>query len=123
MKRTISVIAISLVCGIVALGVLVLRPVPIIDEQEAQVVESVVVDIYEGGVNDVVFKLDDNDTRYYINRGLESGMKIAELKEKLIGNRIILKHPDYWTPLDWNKSSRHIAKLQYNNEVIFSEWK
>lgn len=124
MKKIISIITIYfLSCSIVALGILALKPVPIINEDEAKTVEGFVVDIHEGGVKDVVFKLRDDNTSYYINRRLESGMEIAALKERLIGNRITLKYPDYWTPLDWNKSSRHISKLEFNKEVLFNEFR
>ena len=105
------------------IAVLILRPVPIVSEDKAIIETGVVKLIFEGGVNDVVFKLEDNNKRYYINRGLESGLTIKGLREKLIGEEVVFKYPRYWTPLDWNNEIRHLSKVEFNNEVIFNELK
>lgn len=105
------------------LAVLILRPVPIVTEDKAIAESGVVAGIYEGGVNDVVFKLQDNNRRFYINRGLEAGLTLEGLREKLIGRKVTLKYPKYWTPLDWNNRVKHISKVEFGNEVIFNEFK
>ena len=61
--------------------------------------------------------------RFYINRGLENGLELNNLKEKLIGNSIVVKYPKYWTPLDWNDKIKHISKVEFNNEILFNELK
>lgn len=105
------------------LAILILRPVPIVTEDKAITESGIVVNIYEGGVNDVVFQLKDNSRRFYINRGLEAGLTMEGLKEKLIGNEVTLKYPKYWTPLDWNNQVKHISKVEFKDEVIFNEFK
>lgn len=65
--------------------------------------------------------MENNERRFYINRGLENGLEINNLKEKLIGNPIVVKYPKYWTPLDWNNSVRHISKVEFNDEIVFNE--
>ncbi|MBW1297458.1 hypothetical protein [Aquimarina litoralis] len=104
-------------------AMIVARPVPIVSESEALIEEGIVTNIYEGGVKDIVFKLENNDKIFYINRGLEQGLDIASLKEKLIGKNVIFKYPKHWTPLDWDNTTKHISKVQTNNEVIFNELK
>ena len=46
------------------IAVLILRPVPIVSEDKAIVEKGIVKYIYEGGIKDVVFKLEDNDRRF-----------------------------------------------------------
>ena len=102
---------------------LILRPVPIVAESEALTMKGVVTYIYEGGIKDVVFRIKDTETIYYINRGLENGLDLAELKEKLIGKEVTIKYPKYWTPLDWDNNIKHLSKLEFEGEVIFNELK
>lgn len=104
-------------------AILIFRPVPIVKEEKALVVKGEVIGVFEGGVKDVVFLLKDNPQRYYINRGLENGLNLHELKKNLMGREITLKYPKYWTPLDWNNRIRHVSKLEFNGEVLFNELK
>ena len=59
MKKVIRiyVITVSMVVAFIILGLYFFRPVPIVEEKDAITVTGVVVDIYEAGVKDVVFKL------------------------------------------------------------------
>ncbi|NNF36278.1 MAG: hypothetical protein HKN68_19400 [Saprospiraceae bacterium] len=116
-----ALIAFSLIFLITA--VLIFRPVPIVAEFEALTESGIVTDIYEAGVNDIVFLLKDNGRRFYINRGLENGLELNSLKEKLIGNKVVFKYPKYWTPLDWNDEIKHLSKVEFKDEVIFNELK
>ena len=103
--------------------ILIFRPVPIVKESRAKKVEGKVMSIYEGGEKDVVFILQKDKTRYYINRGLENGLDLQELKQNLIGQKVIIKYPRYWTPLDWNNTIKHLSKLEHDGNVIFNELK
>ncbi len=102
-------------------GLLIMRPVPIPGENDCLVVKGTVDHIYEGGVKDVVFVLNDHKTRYYINRGLEQGLDLEQLRESLLQQEITIKYPEYWTPLDHTNSIRHISKVEFGDNVIFSE--
>jgi len=99
----------------------ILRPVPIVKEDKAIVDKAIVTHIYEGGVKDVVFRTNGDKPLYYINRGLENGLELEDLRKKLVGNEVTFKYPEYWTPLDWNNSIRHVSKVEYNDEIIFNE--
>ena len=105
----------KILIGIVALLIIaffsIFRPVPIVTESEAIVEKGIVSDIYEGGVKDVAFRLENNQRVYYINRGLEQGLNLKDLKNKLIGNEVVIKYPKYWTPFDWNNKIQHISKV------------
>ena len=114
MRKIVYIIVIFLFCSILVFGFLIIKPVPIVAEEKAVVVQGLVIDIYEGGVKDVIFKLNGDNSSYYINRGLESGMDIDDLKEKLIGNTVLLKY---------HKQSQHIFKLEFNNEILYSEYR
>ena len=105
------------------LAVLILRPVPIVSEDKALVERGVVKNIFEGGVKDIVFKLENNIRIFYINRGLEKGLIIEELRRTLVGNEVIIKYPKYWTPLDWNNKGHHISKVETDKEISFNELK
>ena len=104
-------------------AILILRPVPIVAEEDSLVVHGVVDHIGIGGVQDVIIRLKDHSTVYYINRGYENGLDMKQLQEELLGKKVTLKYPEYWTPLDWNNSLRHISKLALGNKIIFNELK
>ncbi len=105
----------------VVLAIFTFRPVPIVSESEALVTIGVVAAIHEGGVKDAVFSLEDNTTRYYINRGLENGLDLASLRSKLIGEEVIIKYPKYGLPFFSENRVIHLSKLQHGDEVIFNE--
>lgn len=103
-------------------GVLILRPVPIPDdEKDCLRVSGTVRAIYEAGVKDVVFKLKGVDRAFYINRGLERGLDVKKLKADLMNKEVVMLYPKYWTPLDPFNSVRHISKLEWNGQTVFTE--
>ena len=103
--------------------VLIFRPVPIIYEEDALEVSGIVEKIKLTEGNDFIFLLQDNPTRYYINRGIEAGLNYQDFESKVLNQRIVVKYPEYWTPLDWNNSVRHISKVELNGETLFNEFK
>ena len=105
------------------IAVLIFRPVPIVSENKAISENGIVKDIYTNKGNDIIFIMENTNRNFYINRGLENGLELNNLKQKLIGNPIIIKYPKYWTPLDWHNSVRHISKVEYNGEILFNELK
>ena len=117
----ITLVSFILIVSIIA--VLIFRPVPIVSESKAISEIGIVKEIYSNKGNDVIFVMVNTDRKFYINRGLENGLELNNLKEKLIGNSIVIKYPKYWTPLDWNNSIRHISKVEFKNEIIFNELK
>lgn len=103
------------------LGLMIFRPVPMLPENELTVLNGKVIQIYEGGVNDVIFKLEGRKEMLYINRGLERGLKLEELNAQLINNEITIKYPDHWSLLDMNNRIIHISKIEHHGSTIFAE--
>lgn len=102
---------------------LIFTPVPIVCEDNAIVETGTVKSIYEGGENDVVIVLDETTRRFYVNRGLENGLDLESLQSQLMGHKVVLKYPKYWTPLDWNNTIKHLSKIEFEGEVIFNEFR
>jgi hypothetical protein len=83
-------------------------------------VKGKVSKIYEGGVNDIVFELENNKSIFYINRGLENNFNLETLNKELIGKEISINYSIGWTPLDpFNKRSKSIKELKNGNKLIF----
>jgi len=123
MKKIIKITLVSFSLIILIIAVLIFRPVPIVSESNAISEIGIVKEIYSNKGNDIIFVMENTDRRFYINRGLENGLELNNLKEKLIGNSIVVKYPKYWTPLDWNDKIKHISKVEFNNEILFNELK
>ncbi|MFY7743753.1 MAG: hypothetical protein ACOVQR_13970 [Flavobacterium sp.] len=123
MKKIAKIVLVSFSLLIFILAVLIFRPVPIVSENKAITESGIVKEIYSNKGNDVIFIMENTERRFYINRGLENGLELNNLKEKLIGNAIVVKYPKYWTPLDWNNSVRHISKVEFKDEILFNELK
>lgn len=99
------------------IAIAIFRPVPIVAESQAIVQTGVVDHIYEGGEKDVVIRLQGHQRRYYINRGLENGLEIQNLRDRLIGNEVVIKYPKYWTLLIGIIRSDICLKSGYSLEV------
>ena len=123
MKKIAKIILISLSLIMLIIAILIFRPVPIVSENKAISERGIVKEIYSNKGNDIIFVMENIERRFYINRGLENGLELNNLKEKLIGNPIVVKYPKYWTPIDWNNRVRHISKVEFNEEIVFNELK
>ncbi len=78
--------------------------------------------IYEGGVNDIVFELENSKSVFYINRGLENNFNLETLNKELIGKEVSINYSNGWTPLDpFNKRSKSIIELKSGNKIIFKD--
>jgi len=117
-----SIIFASLGAIFLIFMVMVFRPVPMNQTAaECEFIEGTVNRIWEGGVKDVVFSLKETDKKFYINRGLENGLELESLRNQLVGEKVQIYYPKYWTPLVPKGGVKHLAKLMHEEEVIFSE--
>lgn len=109
---------------IFAIGVLLLiivfRPVPQIDEEEALAHTGIVNHIYGAGDQDIVFQLADGQ-EFYINRGLEQGLDIDSLSNLYLDQELRFLYPDYWSLLASEKL-KHLSQVEYQGEVIYTEF-
>jgi len=104
------------------LAAMIFRPVNIPkDAKYCLIAEGKVIRVSEGGTNDVVFRLEGDKTRYYINRGLEYGLVLEDLQKKLVGKNVTIRYPEHWTLLDPNNTIKHLCILEYDGQVIFDE--
>ncbi len=119
-QRSIQVIFASIL-GIALMGFLLINylKVPILPESELSIVEGKVDAVFEGGVHDLCLRIEGNDKVYYINRGLENGLDLDEMKEKLEGEVVTIKHPSY-PAMNLGKSI-HLSILRINNETLYDE--
>jgi len=118
MKRKIAIAAMAI---IVIIGALIFRPVPIVKEEKALVVSGVVKHVKLTKGNDFVFRLQNDPTKYYINRGIEAGLDFDQFKQEVLNQSVVFKYPKYWTPLDWNNEIRHISKVEKDGKTLFTE--
>ena len=117
-----KIILVTILLLFVVAGSFVFRSVPMIKESEALLAPGVVAKIYTSGEKDIAFELEGDSRVFYINRGEERGLETAQLQSLLIGKEVVLKYPDYWTPLDWNNQTRHLAGVEFEGRLIFSEF-
>lgn len=117
-----TTIALVLLGTIILAAFAILRPVPIVPLAECAKVDGVLAAVSEGGVNDVCLQIEGQpDKMFYINRGLEAGLDIAQLRSDLVGKQVQIAYPKYWTPLDPFNSTRHVSMLASSAEVLFDE--
>ncbi|GGF49416.1 hypothetical protein [Echinicola rosea] len=120
MKKGIAYTTIGMM---VSLALMALRPVPKITEKEALITTGIITEISATPYKDILIKLNNTDTFFYINRGVDLGLKHDVLEKKLLGNTVQIKYPAYWTPLDWQGKSKHLSQITLGNEIIFTELK
>ncbi|MBK8484255.1 MAG: hypothetical protein IPO86_10170 [Saprospiraceae bacterium] len=106
---------------LIGLGILTFKPIPIASEHTYLISKGIVVDIYEGGHKDAVFKLKGQNKIFYINRGLLRGLDLLNIKNELINKEITIKYPRYWTPLDPLGFVKQVSKIETGGKTIFNE--
>ena len=93
-------------------GSIIENPIP----EDCEIREIMVSNIFEREVNDIVFTTTNGES-YYINRGLERGLTLAEMEEKVLNKKVTLHLAN--TIMG---TSNHIAQLAVENDVIFTEF-
>lgn len=120
MKKTILIIG-----GVIFIFLITIsfRPLDNSKENSFQV-SGVLESVSEGGVKDLVFKLEDDKITYYINRGLENGFSLEKIKTDYVGKKVVLNYAKAWTILaPFGTNSKHITQISVDGKEIYSEWK
>jgi len=73
--------------------------------------------INEGEAYDIVFA-EANGDFYYINRGLEQGLTLEDMRLKVLNKKVTL----HLAKVLMGSTSNHIAQLALEDKVIFSEF-
>ena len=101
---------------------LCLRPIHNPTPEQCYLVQGELVEIIpHESSKDIGIRIKNDECHYYINRGLERGGLLAAL-EDLPGKEIQIYPVQHWTPLDPFGSIRHIAHIEVDDEVIYSEY-
>ncbi len=80
-------------------------------------VEGVVEQISEATSYDIVFKLKDDNAIYYVNRGLERGLELNDLKAQLEGKKVSI-----WHAKTGYLEGGHITQVEAGEKIIYTEW-
>lgn len=112
-------VKLSIVFSIILVSAVVI--VKSLSSGELKQTKGKVISVSKGGVNDAVFKIDNDQRTFYINRGFEN------INEKtlmsLVGTNAVFYFHDSWTPLDpFNQGSKHIVRLENNQHIIFYQY-
>ncbi len=100
---------------------MVLRPITSLRMSNCKIASGTVLSIVaHEGSKDINIRIGD-EGRYYINRGLESGLTESDLISKVMGKEITIHYADHWTPLDPSGKVRHIARVSYGEEILYDE--
>jgi len=118
---TSKIITRSLLAILLIFVMLALRPIYNVSTDDCSSVSGELVNLYEAGEHDVFFQLRGDERRFYINRGLENGLTLNELKAELLNQPITLTYVNHWTPLDPMNQVRHVAELSYQGNILYSE--
>ncbi len=117
MKKPIKYIVILVVVLVAAFFLDRVITNPTIYNCEA--VEITATKIYEGGEKDLFVQAPNGDS-YYINRGLEKGFTIDEMKKEIKNKKVTLHLPKQLFGL---VTSNHIAQLTCRDKVLYTEFK
>ncbi|RTY86314.1 hypothetical protein [Flavobacterium sp. GT3R68] len=125
MKRIILISVITLIGGffILVASLLITEYKSYeISERDCKKTEGVVTQIGESGIKDISFNLAENDTSFYINRGLENRFDLEDLRNEMLGKKVTIFYSDHTTILSRQNLSRHIRKLDIGNKTFYSEF-
>lgn len=110
-----------LICFL-AFSSMIFKTVPIPDDiSECLKTEGKIIDIIDAGTYDIRFVLEADDSIYYINRGLQRGLVLEDLRKRLIGEKATFYYPEHWSPLDLRNTSHHLNQVDVEGEIIFTE--
>ena len=104
---------------------IIISVIPIDSSEEKSIeVRGIVKSVSEGGIHDLVFEMENDKTKYYINRGLENGFELEKAKTDYRGRQAIINYANKWTILaPFGTTSKHIVQITIDGVIIYSEWK
>jgi len=99
---------------------LIFRPVPAATVHNTIDHQLTVANIWEGGIKDVVFSFENSPKKPYINRGLENGLNLEELKQELVGKECTFKFIEYFRLLNISYNNPTVAYIETSDgKVIY----
>jgi len=116
----LSLLMAGLCLLLVALIFVTLRPLAPATVRNTEEVQATLIRISEGTSHDLLIELKDDPNHYYINRGLEQGLHLQELKNELEGKEIRLRYIKHWSLLNPVGRARPLAQLSADGKAIFN---
>lgn len=98
------------------------KPVTKVTSDECVLISGKVVSVQEGTSNDIQIRLENDSHYYYINRGLEKGVNLAQLSSKVLNKTVTLYCPNRWTIVNPDGIVPHISKLEKGTTIVYSEF-
>jgi len=118
MRKTVLFISLVL---ILALGFLTFQLVPAASSSNCMTVSGVLTNVSTPCCADIVFKLKNDHSTYYLNRGLELGLSISALKEELLNKEVSLRCiKRKWSPLDPGHKMKPLADILLDGKTILN---
>jgi hypothetical protein len=99
-----------------------LKPIDTSKENSIEIT-GIIKSVSEGGAKDLVFELENEETSYYINRGLENGFELDKSKRDFVGKKVTLNYAKNWTPLaPLGTTCKHITQISIDSKEVYSEF-
>lgn len=119
-KTKLKVLAISIV--VFTLAFLSFRPIINPTLEDCEMVEGTILEPFISPKNgDVYFQLSGSVKHFRINNGLNSGISQALIDS--ITNQAVTIYPvKHWTLIDPQNNYPHVARLEWNNRILYSEF-
>ena len=81
---------------------------------------GLVEDVFIGGVNDVVIRLNKDPKRYFMNRGLEEGLTISQIRKDLINQVVVIESkPEGFNLFDIYDNLNEIDVITVYDKVLY----
>ncbi|MEM6687376.1 MAG: hypothetical protein AAF617_16470, partial [Bacteroidota bacterium] len=97
------------------------KPVTTVKSEDCVLISGKIVSIKEGKANDIQIRLENDSHYYFIDRGLEKGINLAQLSSKVLNKTVTLYCPNRWTVVNPDGIVPHITKMEKGTTVVYSE--
>ena len=98
------------------------KPVTTVDSDDCVLISGKIVSIEEGPSNDIQIRLENDSHDYYLNRGLEKGLNLAQLSSKVLNKTVTLYCPHRWTLVSPDGIVPHISRMEKGTTIVYSEF-
>ena len=117
MKKAIIAFTAFLIVLVIGAGILLKGMTIINPKMKNCTKQSMYVTKIEASSSMDIFLSGSNGKSYYINRGIERGLTVKELSQKVLHKEISVYLPKLLTGI-----SNHISQLSIGDEILFTEF-
>ncbi len=91
---------------------------------KTETVNGTVSGIYDTGGFDIGFRLKGDKRHYYINRGQEKGLSVAELREQYLNKQLAISYVKQPTIFNLKADGGgHINRVKHGDLIVYTELK